>query len=781
MKIIGDIRPYTNKNYSYTVVDNDGGTTFVILWQVYNNAKLLTENGTGIFKFGINTVGNTFTLIAKVRNPETNKIEDIATEIQPLAGKPEILDLYWRDVNGEKIDHREVAYLDKVTLVIKTKNIPQGDILKITIFEDEYLDGHGDSSRNMGKYYTKGVTKNGYAYLDLANMSLYQKKLNNSDYVNDEVHLFYAQIHYYNKLNQIKDQIQIKVNNELTQMIQPYAGNNPAKIGQVENKAKQRKKAVHFTFGVFLDGTLNNMYDTELRQYAEGKKVINTSGLGVSQSRAVDIYQDHGDPDEMQSSYENDLSNPAILYKNYKFDKPRNIFPIYISGIGTNTAPKNQGQTLRPEDYKDNDLIEGPAFGMGSSGIMDNVKKAILDVVKELKNISKQKEYIGTITFDVFGFSRGAAAARHFVHIVTHPPYNPIVYKKKERDSIVLDLQKNQLPVSYKYKTMPHFGLLGQLLQENGILDAQTQVNVRFVGIYDTVSHHGLFQDNDIKDLGLDSVNKADYVVHMVAADEHRANFSLADISSVAKTHPESGKKGGIELIYPGVHCDVGGAYEDGKPDNPKRIAVEWDLPSLKKVREELIRQGWFKEDQLFVKFQNGWDLNVNARKCYLEGNRKWLSNQYSYIPLHIMAKICGIKKVPIQLDKLLIFKRFYENTYNDPKAHTLGNHIVGNIAFLERIKKKLEDYTFNGGMPFGFIEYKEPATIYETDASKASVNKEREEREKQKEEEINKDIRFLRNHYLHWNATYGSSGIDLLVEKDYPNIVNGKRKRNVY
>ncbi|QYS91851.1 hypothetical protein JJC04_03995 [Flavobacterium covae] len=127
---------------------------------------------------------------------------------------------------------------------------------------------------------------------------------------------------------------------------------------------------------------------------------------------------------------------------------------------------------------------------------------------------------------------------------------------------------------------------------------------------------------------------------------------------------------------------------------------------------------------------------------------------------------------------QLLEFKNFKENTYNDPKAHTLGNHIVGNIAFLERIKKKLEDYTFNGGMPFGFIEYKEPATIYETDASKASVNKEREEREKQKEEEINKDIRFLRNHYLHWNATYGSSGIDLLVEKDYPNIINGKKKK---
>ncbi|QYS89929.1 hypothetical protein [Flavobacterium davisii] len=102
MKIIGDIRPYTNKNYTYTVLDNDGGLMFVILWQVYHQTKLITENGTGILKFGINTAGNTFKLIAKVRNPETNKIEDVTTEIHPLAGMPKIVDFYWRDVNGEK-------------------------------------------------------------------------------------------------------------------------------------------------------------------------------------------------------------------------------------------------------------------------------------------------------------------------------------------------------------------------------------------------------------------------------------------------------------------------------------------------------------------------------------------------------------------------------------------------------------------------------------------------------------------------------------------------------
>ena len=777
MKIIGDIRPYTNQNYTYTMTTNAGVPVKVNLWQIYYGNRLLSENNTGIFKFGINTAGLSLKLAAKVRDPKTDKLVDYHINIQPLAGKPKILDLYWQDVNGAKIHNREVAYLDKVTLVVKTQNIPQGDTLKVTIYEDEYTDGHGDSSRNMGTYYTKGISKNGYAYLEFSNMSLYQKKLNKMDYVDEDTHEFYTQVHYYNKLDELKDGIPLKVKNELKQMVQPNTGNKPVVVGKVESVAKDQKKPINFTFGVFLDGTLNNMYDTEVRQLAEGKKVANASGLYVSKTDAFAIYKDHGDPKGMESSYENDLSNPAILYKNYTIDITNKIFRIYTEGIGTNTAPKEQGGTLSKEDYKDNDIMQGPAFGMGSSGIMDNVKKAITDAVKELKKI-KSDQKIGTITFDVFGFSRGAAAARHFVHVVTHPAYNPKVYRGKYSTSI-LDLQNNPLPLSYEHKTMPHFGVLGQLLQEAGLLDAETKVNVRLVGIYDTVPHHGLFQWNDIKDLGLDNVNKADYVVHMIAADEHRANFSLVDISSVAKTSPESGKKGGIELIYPGVHCDVGGAYEEGRPDNPKRIDATTLSSSLEPLRKELIRQGWFQEDEIFIKS----DLLGVATGTYslfrLEGKRKHLSNQYSYIPLHIMAQFCTKKKLPLSESGVLTFKNFYEN----PSV----NGITGNVQFLQRIKKKMEDYTYRGEKPLTFVEpgiYNEPPIVYATgDPNARKYIIEREERQRKgqaKLDMINDDIKFLRNHYLHWNSTYGQSGLDIAVQKNYPNIVNRKRKRHV-
>lgn len=47
-----------------------------------------------------------------------------------------------------------------------------------------------------------------------------------------------------------------------------------------------------------------------------------------------------------------------------------------------------------------------------------------------------------------------------------------------------------------------------------------SNVVVRFLDIYNTVSHHGLFQHNDTRDLGLDNIYSAQYVVHIIAGDE---------------------------------------------------------------------------------------------------------------------------------------------------------------------------------------------------------------------------------------------------------------------
>lgn len=431
------------------------------------------------------------------------------------------------------------------------------------------------------------------------------------------------------------------------------------------------------------------------------------------------------------SSYENDLSNPAILFKNYKDKETEKIFKVYIEGIGSNTAP-DEFDNLNTEDYK-NDDIPGKALGQGSSGIIMRVRKAILEMMKKLKTTNSATEVIKSITIDVFGFSRGAAAARHFVHVVTHGPYVAkmgLIYP--------VDLQTNSLPLSYSGKLMPKFGPLGMMLTDAGLMDEATEVNVRFVGIYDTVPHHGLVQGNDADDLGLNNVNRADYVVHMVAGDEHRANFSLVKISTVHKTPPYTGQKGGVELIFPGVHCDVGGSYEEGKPDNPQRIDAADTEESLIPLKKELVKQGWFKDAELTIVKDSLFKFSSGFHRYRLNGYREYVSNQYSFIPLHHMAEFCELKKVPIIKSTVIKVKNFKSNWLDD------------NNFFLSKLEDYLHDYCFNNGKAITFED--DPIIITK-----------------------------LRNNYLHWNSSYGQEGIDMVVQTNYPNKdKNNKRKREI-
>lgn len=780
MKIIGETRPLTYKSYSYSLLSITGNFQ-VKEWKIEYNGRVLSTNAVGTFKFHSNLAGKKVRLIAIVA--QSGKNIEHSIDLFILLGNPKILSIEWQDFRGKPIGKRKVGYLDKIQLAIKTNNIPEGDPLKISVYED---DTTGD--RSMGSYTTTGVNDKGWAYLYFNQLSLYQATLNKADWVNESEHEYYIRIKYKNHISQTEEKIQLIIQNELMKYVdKPQPTNMPVVIGKVDSVKKDERTPMNFTFGVFIDGTLNNMYNTELKQKIDGKLAIAPTGLSISNDKANEIYNKKGDKKYHDSSYENDLSNPAILFKNYAADFI-SIFKVYTEGIGTNSAPEEQGKALKEGDYKKDDTMEGPAFGMGSAGIKGKVRKSIEDVVKIIKDNTsgKKNSFINTITFDVFGFSRGAAAARHFVHVVTHTAYPSITTDLPGKGSVgVKDVFGFDLPYSYIHKMMPAYGHLGRLLKEANLLDDQTKVVVRFVGIYDTVPHHGLTQKNDNTDLGLNNVNKANYVVHMVAADEHRYNFDLVDISSVTKVSPDSGKKGGIELTYPGVHCDVGGAYVEGDGNHPYRIDVGRSKGPLEELKKEIVAHGWFKDQEMSVNFYtSGFILAGAAGNFYrLEGFKEYVSNQYSYIPLHIMAEFCNIKKVPINNYKLAKFKRFYENIIPD------------NIIFLEAIKENLRNYSFKGGKSLEFVEpevYKESPIVYASGSSQAAQYR-AEWRKRQKEgqarmdaeaEKKNADLKKLRYYYLHWNSSYGSpkeSVGTFASGKNKPNMIDGKRKRDVH
>lgn len=118
------------------------------------------------------------------------------------------------------------------------------------------------------------------------------------------------------------------------------------------------------------------------------------------------------DPD---SSYGNDLSNVAKLADLYTSDtdlmgsgKKRSLQRrFYMDGIGTVRGEK--------------DSWVGSGTGRGETGVEERVGKMFQELLKWMQGISRlySDAEISSVTLDVFGFSRGAAAARHFSNHVS--------------------------------------------------------------------------------------------------------------------------------------------------------------------------------------------------------------------------------------------------------------------------------------------------------------------------------------------------------------------------
>lgn len=356
-----------------------------------------------------------------------------------------------------------------------------------------------------------------------------------------------------------------------------------------KQKKTENKKGVKVNINIFFDGTLNNGNNTDARlAYNKKKKGI---AFSPEESKGAEAYRKNH---EDGSSYENYYSNIAIMHQmNLADDKKREI-KVYIEGEGT-------------EDYL-TDSMYGYAFGTGRTGIPAKVNKAFLKIKEKIEKIYEKKyiaegEFINEIELTVFGFSRGAAAARHFIAL-----------KYKVQDEYNIELAK---------------------------------FSVKFVGLFDTVSSyhdaHSLSTgatnkdfDNDVDELKLkmEGVKK---VFHLTAADEYRENFSLTTIEhSIAAGV-------GFELEIPGAHSDVGGGY--GEIENETRYFS--DEPDFKNIQQALQEQGWYTPEQLNYPMRS-----EQAGKPY-GGTRIGIPNSYQYVALAIMVKMA--EKYGLKFNKALM------------------------------------------------------------------------------------------------------------------------------
>ncbi|MCT2387074.1 phospholipase effector Tle1 domain-containing protein [Erwinia pyrifoliae] len=301
------------------------------------------------------------------------------------------------------------------------------------------------------------------------------------------------------------------------------ARNKAAKPTGDELKKPQEKQGITLTIGVFFDGTGNNAINANnmLQACSARNFDLNDAEAGAILGKCA--REDFGIPGIGAASYSGYYTNIhwlSTLYKKVFSANSRDVQKaIYIDGIGT--------QAGQP------DSMIGQGLGISDTGVIAKTDKAIAqlaDILTESieglnSHFSACERVIKSLQFDIFGFSRGAAASRHFANRIhsADPAMTSAISK----------------------------GLKGKPF--NG----KPAGKIRFIGIFDTVAAigrplNGLNPHNaDTGDVNIVlRPGVADKVFHITAAHECRFNFAL---NSVKPAWPE--------LALPGVHSDIGGGY----------------------------------------------------------------------------------------------------------------------------------------------------------------------------------------------------------------------------
>lgn len=436
---------------------------------------------------------------------------------------------------------------------------------------------------------------------------------------------------------------------------------------------EEAKKEINIEFSIFFDGTLNNKANTIERE--NNTDIYRRNGIKTWKERQMSEKRD--------TSYDNDWSNIARMSE-CCIDRK---YPIYIEGIGTG-------------DFSKDDQF-GYAMGEKLTGIREKVRKGCDEIVRRLPG------NIDTLILDVFGFSRGAAAARNFVYEISK--------KKDKKYDDKEELTKNLLERGY----------LGMQLQNANI--TVERIVVRFLGIYDTVSSYDPTVDsiagmvnhnfsNDIQELHLNDITAAKKIVHFIATDEHRENFDLTHI------------RRGEEKTFPGVHSDIGGSYLS-EEEWVREIDTAWGLGRRKRleaVEDRLIAESWYTREQLTYNHGQTYD--------HIDG-RRFLWKTYSYIPLKFMVEKANLAKCT----KILLSKVNQKYSYSKD-------------SLLLRVEKRLRSYVFSNGRPYDFNWYHEINKKYKGKEKDPNYAKELSEQ---------RDLRTLRRKYLHWSADHYAAGMD--------------------
>ena len=431
-----------------------------------------------------------------------------------------------------------------------------------------------------------------------------------------------------------------------------------------EEEEVEQEQLITLRLGVFFDGTGNNQANSETvagcmardvgleNEAEEIQKFCSEFGYGIDGSA----------PD---NSFGNDTSNVARLYDLYrdhsdvsiKRDAEEAALKVYLEGIGTVSGGE--------------DDLWGQATGRGENGVVARVEQSSALILRRLRVFKDNHPEITIkqLEIDVFGFSRGAAAARHFANDM-----------RKGVESLLA----KALPPS------------ASVFVEGFGWRVQHDVHLNFIGLFDTVPAivTPLMLDfspgndrNGGLNLGLPT-GAARKVVQLVARDEHRLNFALIRTEN--------------DIVLPGSHSDIGGGYRPrmrerllvAKPassrerkttPNEQSLAFSQSIQSVGPLVRRLVDQG----------------LEVDIH-CRSEDEERTQENQ---IPLHKQVYVLTTLDRELEGDLSKIYLRVMRELglqHSVPFKHIPQTASLSLPSELEAIAEKLKAYALGHAVTLG-------------------------------------------------------------------------------
>ena len=232
--------------------------------------------------------------------------------------------------------------------------------------------------------------------------------------------------------------------------------------------------------GVFFDGTQNSEYNTKLRKEQPEKLQQLINAKKISNDTTSSFYNDYSNVSKMHGFYKKGYNTPD------KGKTKTYYVPVYVEGIATF---KNLGDTYFNDDMvslmtgrgmeevlSSDEIALAKKYGMKTdenAGVEGKVNlainKYILNAFEEYNvpiGFKPEKDFMGRplpmideLYIDVYGFSRGSAAARHFLNQINH---GGTAAQPEFKEQQLLQNGSAYTKINKAVKRIPAGGILGK-------------------------------------------------------------------------------------------------------------------------------------------------------------------------------------------------------------------------------------------------------------------------------------------------------------------------------